>query len=148
MITKTEHRLCSAYHPQVFILMLFHYENYYLLCSKTYGLTEPFNQTLSRCSSKMADQDKKNWDLKIETVLMSYMASRQASKKYSQHILLFQKVMRLPNDNEIVANEESHVHMENDLEISVEAVLRIWRNVLKPLVLHIANPSKQKESYD
>ena len=49
--------------------------------SQTNGLTERFNQTLSRCLSKMADQDQKNWDLKIETVVMGYRASRQVSKR-------------------------------------------------------------------
>ena len=60
----------------------------------------------------MVDEDQKNWDVKIETVLMGYRASRQASTKYSPYFLLFQKEMRLPIDNEIMQNEESQSYGE------------------------------------
>ena len=72
----------------------------------------------------MVDEDQKNWDVKIETVLMGYRASRQASTKYSPYFLLFQKEMRLPIDNEIMQNEESHLHMESDMSIVIEALLQ------------------------
>ena len=35
----------------------------------------------------MVDENQKNWDVKIETVLMGYRASRQASTKYSPYFL-------------------------------------------------------------
>ena len=59
-----------------------HYEITICFVSKTNGLTERFNQTLSQCLSKMVGQDQMNWDLKIETVLMG---TGQASKKYSPY---------------------------------------------------------------
>ena len=35
---------------------------------KTDGLTERFNQTLSRCLAKVSDADQENWDELIDTV--------------------------------------------------------------------------------
>ena len=97
----------------------------------------------------MVDQDQKNWDLKIETVLMGYRASRQASTKYSPYFLLFQKEMRLLIDNEIIPNEESHIHMENDLEFSVEALLKTREKLFEATSSSILlAQSEQKELYD
>ena len=97
----------------------------------------------------MVDQDQKNWDLKIETVLMGYRASRQASTKYSPYFWLFQKEMRFSIDNEIIPNEELHVHMENDLEISVEAYLRTREKLFEATSSSILlAQSEQKELYD
>ena len=81
-ITHTEHRITSAYHPQ------------------TNGLTERFNQTLTRCLAKVVNESQSDWDEKIDTVLMGYRASRQASTKKSPFFMLFQQDMKLPIDNE------------------------------------------------
>ncbi|KAL5479399.1 hypothetical protein EMCRGX_G022919 [Ephydatia muelleri] len=129
LITKTEHRLSSAYHPQ------------------TNGLTERFNQTLSLCLAKMVDEDQKNWDVKIETVLMGYRASCQASTKYSP--LLFQKEMHLPIDNEIMQYEESHTHMESEMSIVIEALLQTRGKLFEATSLNISLAQReQKELYD
>ena len=56
-ITNTDHRITSAYHPQ------------------SNGLTERFNQTLSRCLAKITDESHSDWDMKIDTVLLGYRAS-------------------------------------------------------------------------
>jgi len=37
---------------------------------QTNGLTERFNQTLSRCLAKVVDEDQQNWDEKLDTILM------------------------------------------------------------------------------
>ena len=42
---------------------------------QTNGLTERFNQTISRCLAKLVDESQTNWDEKIDTVLMGYRAS-------------------------------------------------------------------------
>ena len=57
---------------------------------KTNGLTERFNQTLSRCLAKVIDADQENWDELIDTVLMGYRASKQASIKHSPYYMLYQ----------------------------------------------------------
>ncbi len=70
--TNTQHRITSAYHPQ------------------TNGLTERFNQTLSRCLAKTVNDNQDNWDEKINMILMGYRALRQASIKHSPYFMLFQ----------------------------------------------------------
>ena len=97
----------------------------------------------------MVDEDQKNWDVKIETVLMGYRASRQASTKYSPYFLLFQKEMRLPIDNEIMQNEESHNHMESEMSIVIEALLQTREKLYEATGLNISLAQReQKELYD
>ena len=97
----------------------------------------------------MVDEDQKNWDVKIETVLMGYRASRQASTKYSPYFLLFQKEMRLPIDNEIMQNEESHNHMESEMSIVIEALLQTKEKLYEATGLNISLAQReQKELYD
>ena len=50
---------------------------------QTNGLTERFNQTLSRYLAKIVSDDQTDWDEKLDTVLMGYRASKQASTKHS-----------------------------------------------------------------
>lgn len=52
--------------------------------------------------AKIIDEDKRNWDEKLDTVLMGYRASRQASTKQSPYYMLFQRQMRLPIDVEML----------------------------------------------
>ena len=40
------------------------------LALQTNDLTEKFNQTLSRCLSKIVSKDQTDWDEKLDTVLM------------------------------------------------------------------------------
>jgi len=96
-ITHTEHRITSAYHPQ------------------TNGLTERFNQTLTRCLAKVVNESQSDWDEKIDTVLMGYRASRQASTKKSPFFMLFQQDMKLPIDNEVLPHHHPEVqHSEEE----------------------------------
>ena len=64
-------------------------------------LTERYNQTLSRCLAKVINDDQCNWHEKIDTALMGYRASRQASTKHSPYFMLHQQNMRLPIDVEL-----------------------------------------------
>ena len=53
-ITKTDHRISSAYHPQ------------------TNGLVERFNQTLLRSLVKVVIKNQTDWDQKLDGVLFAY----------------------------------------------------------------------------
>ena len=49
-MTKTDHRISSAYHPQ------------------TNGLVERFNQTLQRSLVKVVNENQTDWDEKLDGV--------------------------------------------------------------------------------
>jgi len=66
--------------------------------------TERLNQTLSQCLAKVCNDNQTNWDEKLDTVLMGYRASCQASTKHSPYYMLFQQHMRLPIDAEVPSN--------------------------------------------
>ena len=85
-ITNTEHRITSAYHPQVHVGFVS------ALSLQTNGLTERFNQTLSRCLAKIVNESQSD---KIDTVLMEYRASRQSSTKFSPYYMMFQQEMKV-----------------------------------------------------
>ena len=74
-------------------------------------MTERFNQTLSRCLAKVINNEQTNWDEKIDTVLMGYRASRQASTKHS---LLYQQEMRLPIDTELLTPDNDGEDVDSD----------------------------------
>lgn len=70
-ITKTEHRISSAYHPQ------------------TNGLTERFNQTLQRSLIKFVNKNQDDWDEKLDGILFAYRTSRQASSNVTPFELMY-----------------------------------------------------------
>ena len=74
-ITNTDHRIIHR-----FVLFLFRLAEMltvmkYFTNSQSNGLTECFNQTLSRCLAKITDESHSDWDMKIDTVLLGYRAS-------------------------------------------------------------------------
>ena len=70
-ITNTDHRITSAYHPQ------------------SNGLTERFNQTLSRCLAKITDESHSDWDMKIDTVLLGIAAAYHTAVRSDIGLLTF-----------------------------------------------------------
>ena len=62
-LTKTEHRVSSAYHPQ------------------TNGLVERINQTLQRSLLKLVNKEQNDWDEYIDVVLFAYRTSCQKCTK-------------------------------------------------------------------
>ncbi len=70
-MTKTVHRISSAYHPQ------------------TNGLVERFNQTLQRSLVNYINSNQSDWDDKLEGVLFAYRTSEQKSSKYTPFELMY-----------------------------------------------------------
>ena len=84
---------------------------FYLL--QTDGLTIP----------AIVDEDKLNWDDKLDTVLMGHRASQQASTKQSPYYMLFQQQMRLRIDAKILSQSSTMDDGEDDsLKETVGAV--------------------------
>ena len=116
-------------------------------------MTERFNQTLSRCLAKVIDDDQCNWDEKIDTVLMGYRASKQASIKQSPYFMLYQQHMRLPIDAESYSNEPfddgffpSHDRIneeeETELNSSISNLLRSREEAFKKAQKNILSAQK------
>ena len=120
------------------------------------GLTERFNQTLSRCLAKVVDGDQRNWDEKIDTILMGYRASKQASTKHSPYYMLFQQHMRLPIDSELLADshddgdgEEVDDHEDEALDVAIASLMHSREEAFKKAEANIAHAQKkQKETYN
>ena len=69
-ITKTDHRISSAYHPQ------------------TNGLVERFNQTLQQSLVKVVNKNQTDWDQKLDGVLFAYRTAQQKSTRYTPFELM------------------------------------------------------------
>ena len=98
----------------------------------------------------MCNDDHTDWDVKIDTVLMGYRASSQASTKHSPYYMLFQQDMRLPIDVEMMAGARGPEDgMQEDVEETVQLLLEKRSQVFAKVEknIHIAQ-QKQKETYD
>ncbi len=94
-----------------------------IVCLQTNGLTEWFNQTLSRCLAKVVNEDHSNWDEKIDTVLMAYRASKQASTKHSPYYMLYQKPMQLPIDAELFQHDGEHDEEAEEENVNIDEII-------------------------
>ena len=112
-------------------------------------MTEWFNQTLSRCLAKVINVDQSDWDSKIDTVLMGYRASWQASTKQSPYYMLYQQEMRLPIDAELLISDERKDGDNVDVEVIIDNLLKSRENTFSLAEGSINEAQKkQKETYD
>jgi len=88
-MTKTEHRISSAYHPQ------------------TNGLVERFNQTLQRSLVKLVNNNQTNWDEKLDGVLFAYWTAQQKSTQASPFELMCCRKAVLPIEAELGNSSDS-----------------------------------------
>ena len=72
--------------------------------------------------AKVIDDDRQNWDDRIDTVLMGYRASRQSSTKHSPYYMLFQQQMRLPVDSELLTSGSGELGDEENGEGVAEVI--------------------------
>jgi transposase InsO family protein len=70
-MTRTEHRISSAYHPQ------------------TNGLVERYNQTLQRSLVKYVNSNQTDWDEKLDGVMFAYRTSKQKSTNHTPFELMY-----------------------------------------------------------
>ena len=70
-LTKTQHRVSTAYHPQ------------------TNGLVERFNQTLQRPLLKLVGKEQDYWDDFLDSVLFAYRTCKQKLTKVTPYELMY-----------------------------------------------------------
>jgi len=116
---------------------------------QTNGLTERFNQTLSRCLAKVVNNEHSNWDEKIDTVLMGYRASKQASTKHSPYYMLYQKPMQLPIDAELCQHDGEAEEEDVDIDEIIDNLLERRQQAFSKAKDNIDEAQKkQKLQYD
>ena len=99
----------------------------------------------------MVNDSQSDWDEKIDTVLMGYRASRQASTKHSPYFLLFHQQMRLPIDSEVLPSslDEQEADEEEDLDQRICTLLASRKKAFKEVEANIkVAQTNQKETYD
>lgn len=89
---------------------------------QTNGLTERFNQTLSRSLSKLVNEEQNDWDVHLETILFAYRVSTQKSTGYSPFYMMFHRHPRLPIDAEL---QQSSVDEDTNVESFVDKMLQV-----------------------
>ena len=112
-------------------------------------MTERFNQTLFRCLATIINEDQTDWDEKLDTVLMGYRASKQASTKHSPYYMFFQQQMRLPIDSEILQSPTSDDEQDSNIDEMVTKLLTSREQAFEKAKQNIDKAQKnQKETYD
>ena len=78
MLSGTQHRISSAYHPQ------------------TNGLDERMNQTITKQLLKYINDQENDWDEHLGEFLFSYRTSVHASTRYTPFYIMFGREAILP----------------------------------------------------
>lgn len=72
---------------------------------QTNGLTERFNQTLSRSLVKFINENQDDWDDKLDPILFGYRAAKHHTTGYSPFFMMYHREARLPIDAELMSEE-------------------------------------------
>ena len=130
-LTKTQHRVTTAYHPQ------------------SNGLTERFNQTLSNCLRAKVNENQDNWDEHLQLILFTYRATKQNTTGFSPFYMMFACQPSFPIDSELQNNEESvNDSIENYKEV-IDNLRSIHKLVTSTAESNIKKAQKkQKDQYD
>ena len=82
--------------------------------------------------AKICNEEQTDWDEKIDSVLMGYCASFQASTKHSPYFMLFQQHIRLPIENDCLTTcmeEEEEVQLDGVIETLIASREKVFSDV-------------------
>ena len=120
------------------------------LSLQTNGLTERFNQTISRSLAKLVNDEQDDWDVHLETILCLYRASKQKSTGYSPFYMMFHRHPRLPIDSEL---KQSEAHGGNqDLESKnheafIEGMLQVQEEIRAQASKNIEEAQQKQKNF-
>ena len=149
--TNTEHQITSAYHPQVSnssCVPICHNYMHILLFVQTNGLTERFNQTLSRSLVKVINDSQDNWDEKIDAILFGYRVTKHCSTGYTPFYMMYHREASLPIDAEIMPDHGGD-EREHQMDEYIDTMLNVKENLQQSAIQNIEkSQEKQKKHYD
>ena len=103
---------------------------------QTNGLTERFNQTLSRCLTKIVNESQTR-------------SLQQSSTKYFPYSMLLQQRMRFPIDNKIMSIDQLREDDTTSIDQQIDQLMDVRSKVFKSAELNILSAQKsQKETYE
>ncbi|KAI6660178.1 Gag-pol fusion protein [Oopsacas minuta] len=129
-LTKTTHRISTAYHPQ------------------TNGLVERFNQTIQRALLKLVIKEQDNWDMYIDGVLFAYRTSVQKTTKKSPFEIMYLREAILPIEMDFMPE-----YLNIPADPNIDAFICQMNNIKKSLYGKVdkniqEGQEKQKNEYD
>lgn len=95
----------------------------------------------------MIDEDQLNWDLKLDTILMGYRASKQGSTKQSPYYMLYEQHMRLSIDSEVLPKADLQGLCDqgkDQTDEAVEALLQLRQKAFNKAEVNIASAQRNK----
>ncbi|KAI6660697.1 Gag-pol fusion protein [Oopsacas minuta] len=129
-LTKTTHRISTAYHPQ------------------TNGLVERFNQTIQHALLKLVIKEQDNWDMYIDGVLFAYRTSVQKTTKKSPFEIMYLREAILPIEMDFMPE-----YLNIPADPNIDAFICQMNNIKKSLYGKVdkniqEGQEKQKNEYD
>lgn len=116
---------------------------------QTNGLTERFNQTLSRSLAKLVNEEQNDWDTHLETILCAYRVSKQKSTGYSPFYMMFHRRPCLPIESELDQGLESACGEESDYKTFMDRMLQVRDDIRIQACNNIEDAQqKQREYFD
>ena len=109
------------------------------------GLTERLNQTIERMLSAFVQENQKDWDSQVHTVMMAYRTAVQESTGVTPYAMMFGEECPVPLDWVFGAPKqvpEEKIQFVRDLKRQINAAFEVARRSMLSAI------KRQKRSYD
>jgi hypothetical protein len=127
---QVKHRLTSPYRPQ------------------TNGMIERFNRTLGECIAKLINDNDKEWDEYISSVLFAYRTMKHKSTGYSPFYLMYGRQAKLPVELKVETICDSEKDMEEAILDRVATIHKMEIDQQDVLINIEQGQQKAKDRHD
>jgi hypothetical protein len=127
---QVKHRLTSPYRPQ------------------TNGMIERFNRTLGECIAKLINDNDKEWDEYISSVLFAYRTMKHKSTGYSPFYLMYGRQAKLPVELKVETIYDSEKDMEEAILDRVATIHKMEIDQQDVLINIEQGQQKAKDRHD